>query len=441
MYKNISIIVTQSTVIDIFLYIDKNGARYMAAYKCLDITENHNVKYYLLIDIDSGNTIKLNRLEMIQLFRCGNTVCNLQLSKDNRIIKKKHQISECKQISERMTLTGSILKDIVDNIARGMETSCKLSFMPYKNVDNAISKFNKSRIIGLDTQLLRVKNSCVAIRIETNIVLIANGDILLPDDAQQLFLFSRFKEIDLQGLNSSNTYSMKQMFSFSRSRIINLDKLDTRSLLTTEQMFEDYVPNILDLRGFYTGSVVNMRKMFCHSSIEKIYFGDFDTGNVETMESMFQDCNKLTELDISKFNTTNVKVMESMFRGCRLFNRMIFGNIDTHNVETMCGMFLGFRCKQDIDFSHLKMMFAGAEMENIDLSSFDTTNCIDFLGMFRKASINNRINIQNFKLQPGAITEEMFKMCSSRSIIVDDIRIKSLIQSELKDYKIYNRRT
>ena len=421
----------------------------MAAYKCLDITEKNNVKYYLLADIDSGNTIKLNRLEMIQLFRCGNSVCNLQLSKDNRILKKKHQMSDCKHVLESITLTSSILKDIVDNIANGMEAFCKLSFMPYKNVDTAINKFNKSRILGLDAQLLRIKSSCVAIRVETNIVLISNGDILLPDDAQQLFLFSRFKEIDLQGLNSSNTYSMKQMFSFSRSRIINLNKLDTRALLTTEQMFEDYGPDILDLRGFYTGSVVNMRRMFCRSSTEKIYFGDFDTGNVETMESMFQDCNRMTELDISKFNTTNVKVMESMFRGCKFFNSLILGNIDTHNVETMCGMFLDFRCKQDIDFSHfntskvknMKLMFAGTVMENIDLSSFDTTNCTDFLGMFWKASINNKINIQNFKLKPGAIIEEMFEMCSSRNIIVNDTRIKALIQSELKDYKIYNRRT
>ena len=65
----------------------------------------------------------------------------------------------------------------------------------------------------------------------------------------------------------------------------------------------------IDLSNFDTSKVTDMMTMFsADKKIETIVFGkNFDTSNVNNMTSMFNQCENLTELDLTNFDTSKVK--------------------------------------------------------------------------------------------------------------------------------------
>ncbi len=58
------------------------------------------------------------------------------------------------------------------------------------------------------------------------------------------------------------------------------------------------------------------------------------------MRYMFDDCESLTQLDVSNFDTSNVTDMTCMFAGCESLTQLDISNFDTSNVTNMISMFL-----------------------------------------------------------------------------------------------------
>ena len=57
------------------------------------------------------------------------------------------------------------------------------------------------------------------------------------------------------------------------------------------------------------------------------------------MSGMFQECQKLTDLNISNFITTNVTNMNSLFSRCLVLVTLDIQSFDTSKVQNMYGLF------------------------------------------------------------------------------------------------------
>ena len=94
-------------------------------------------------------------------------------------------------------------------------------------------------------------------------------------------------------------------------------------------------------------------------------FENLDTSNVADMSYMFNNCNTISNIDLSSFNTSNVTDMNNMFCNCRNLTSLDLSSFNTNKVTDMNSMF--FDCNNLI---------------TLNLSNFDTSNVIDMEGMF-----------------------------------------------------------
>ena len=99
----------------------------------------------------------------------------------------------------------------------------------------------------------------------------------------------------------------------------------------------------VDVSGLDTADVTDMTYMFGISSKLNSIIGlnKLDTSNVTDMTRMFENCQKLTQIDLSNFNTSNLQHMEGMFNGCSLLASLDLSSFNTKNVKYMSWLFDG----------------------------------------------------------------------------------------------------
>lgn len=133
-----------------------------------------------------------------------------------------------------------------------------------------------------------------------------------PNDAESCIgVFERMQAsaIDLKGLDTSKTTSMRQMFEVSRNlKTLDLSTFDTSNVTHMEGLVQ-LCSGLTDvnLRNLNTSKVTYMHRMFAEcKNLTTIDVSSFDTSNVQTIFQMFYDCEKLTTLNLSNFDTSNV---------------------------------------------------------------------------------------------------------------------------------------
>ncbi len=205
------------------------------------------------------------------------------------------------------------------------------------------------------------------------------------------------EELDLTGLDTSNTTNMSYMFN----NLYNLKSLDV-SMLDTSNV--EYMNNMfyslgnlesLDVSNFDTSKVKSMAGMF--SSLYKLTdlnISGLDTSNVEDMNDMFAYLNNVQSLDVSSFNTSKVTNMSRMFYGVEKVKTLNVSGFDTSNVTNMSFMF-----SNDLGESAL---------ESIDLSGFNTSKVENFYGFLSGASNLSVVDVSNFDTSKTTDMGSMF---------------------------------
>ena len=147
--------------------------------------------------------------------------------------------------------------------------------------------------------------------------------------------FSKLRSVDLSGLVAENVTSAAKMFNGCTYLGVTGDGVEGKfifegSILTKENKITDMSEMFqncnqvteLDLTGFYTSNVTKMNKMFnkCNM-LEYVNVSTFDTAKVTTMEVMFGNADgtnnrKLKTLDISSFHTDSLTNVVDMFLRC-----------------------------------------------------------------------------------------------------------------------------
>lgn len=177
--------------------------------------------------------------------------------------------------------------------------------------------------------------------------------------------------------------------------------------------------------------------------VTQIDLSDFDTSETTTMKSMFYACNSLQEINLNGINTSKVINMSAMFSSCHNLVTLDLSNFDTSNVTNMESMF-GNVGMQNVDISNLdtsnvknmRGMFANSQwLISLNLSNFNTSNVTDMSWMFNNCFDLETLDISNFDFSNVTDSEKMFNAIPSDCLItVKDQTAKNFILSVRSDF-------
>ena len=279
-----------------------------------------------------------------------------------------------------------------------------------------------------------------------------DGKVIAPSNCDKMFINSNnLINIDLSGLDTSNTTSMVSMFaSCTNLKDVNPNKMDVRNVKSFASMFKGCSGlSELNLSDWNTQSLTNMNYIFTNcTNLQNIYgIGDlniskcnelqyvfwrcsnlktidvkkWDVSRVKNIYSLFTECYALKEVDISGWNTKSLQRFENSFSNCTSLE-LIAGieNIDLSQCQTLSWLFARCSSLKKLDMSNWNVSqlqyttntFANTRFETLDFSSWNC-NLISTANMFAGNSTLKTIYVSNnFKIN-AYNSMNMFYSCTS----------------------------
>ena len=243
------------------------------------------------------------------------------------------------------------------------------------------------------------------------------------------FYYSRYRSINLSGLDTSKVTNMGLMFYCCTDlKELNVSNLDTSKVTTMGAMFYSCSElTELNVSNFDTSKVTSIYGMFWScSGLTELDVSNFDTSNVTNMSNMFNSCSGLKKLDLSKFDTSEVKTMREMFRGCSGLQELNVSNFDTSKLTDMAAMFSGCSGLTELDVSnfdtskvtYMLAMFSGCSgLTELDVSNFDTSKVTGMNDMFNGCSGLTELDVSNFDTSKVTSMGAMFYKCNKLQLI------------------------
>lgn len=252
------------------------------------------------------------------------------------------------------------------------------------------------------------------------------GRLIAKQDSSHLFEYTYIDKIDANNLDVSNVTDGSYMFySCANSTEINVSQWNTSKIKYFDKMFSNCQSlAFLDVNNWDMISGCSLNGMFSYSGITDIDLSKWDTSNISNLSNLFFNCRKLKQIDLHTWNTKSVSTCYWLFRGC---SSLEFINIDgwnTCNVYDMDRMFgecpklitikgLNKLNTRNVQFTRL-MFISDQSLTTLDLSSFDTQNCIDTSQMFRGCYNLKSIYVSDtFVMTKVSNSTQMFLDCIS----------------------------
>ena len=242
----------------------------------------------------------------------------------------------------------------------------------------------------------------------------------------------------------ANYNSSYLFYNFSKlTEIENVNLLDTSNVINMRAMFYECnrLTN-LDVSKFDTSKVTNMDSMFFRCiNLTSLDVSKFDTSQVTSMNSMFTVCSSLTSLDVSNFDTSQVTDMDYMFTSCSSLTSLDVGNFDTLQVKNMREMFLGCSSLTSLDVSNFDtskvtdmeyMFYECNNLTSLDLSNFDTSQVTNMGNMFGYCERLTSLDFRKATFDKVTSYNYMFSYTlPTINIITKDATTKSWLEDKL----------
>ena len=216
---------------------------------------------------------------------------------------------------------------------------------------------------------------------------------------------------------------------FENATSINLKNLDTSRDTNMNKMFS-YCKGLtkLDVSGLDTSQVTDMDAMFAACiNLTNIPVSNFNTSKVKDMHSMFDSCFKLQSLDLSMFDTSNVTDFGYMFSGDKVMSTLhLTDNFVTEKAKDISGIFNDCEKLSNLDLSKwnvsnvtsMEKAFANNYLiKSLNLSNWDTSNCKNSQMMFyNNTALTSIGNTSNWNVSKITTTHSMFEGCTDRNL-------------------------
>lgn len=252
------------------------------------------------------------------------------------------------------------------------------------------------------------------------------GRLIAKQDSSHLFEYTYIDKIDANNLDVSNVTDGSYMFyGCANSTEINVSQWNTSKIKYFDKMFSNCQSlAFLDVNNWDMISGYSLNNMFAYSGITDIDLSKWNTSNITNLSNLFFECTRLKQIDLHTWNTESVSTCYWLFRGC---SSLEFINIDgwnTCNVYDMDRMFgecpkliaiKGLNKLNTTNVQFTRLMFIGdRSLTTLDLSSFDTQNCIDTSQMFRGCYNLKSIYVSDtFVMTKVSNSTQMFLDCTS----------------------------
>ena len=214
-------------------------------------------------------------------------------------------------------------------------------------------------------------------------------------------------------------------WEFENATSINLKNLDTSRTTSMYGMFWKCKGlTKLDVSGLDTSQVTDMDSMFAVcSNLTNISVSNFDTSKVTNMHSMFDSCHKLQSLDLSLFDTSHVTDFGYMFSGDKVMSTLhLTDNFVTEKAKDISGIFNDCEKLSNINVSNWNVSNVTSTekafannflLKSLDLSNWDMSNCENSQMMFYSDTALTSIgNTSNWNVSKITTTHSMFEGCS-----------------------------
>lgn len=166
---------------------------------------------------------------------------------------------------------------------------------------------------------------------------------------------------------------------------------------------------MINFINFNTSNVINMTEMFLNCySLSILNVSKFNTSNVLNIGCMFMFCSELENLDVSNFNVEKVKEFSSCFAATGLKELDLSSWNITNECRNLSNFFYSSNKIEKITFptnmnTSNTLYFLGmfkycTALKELDLSSFDTSNCNDIGSMFSYCINLESVNLKSFDL-------------------------------------------
>ena len=212
---------------------------------------------------------------------------------------------------------------------------------------------------------------------------------------------------------------------FENATSINLKNLDTSRDTNMNKMFS-YCKGLtkLDVSGLDTSQVTDMDAMFAVCiNLTNIPVSNFNTSKAKDMHSMFDSCFKLQSLDLSMFDTSNVTDFGYMFSGDKVMSTLhLTDNFVTEKAKDISGIFNDCEKLSNINVSNWNVSNVTSTekafannflLKSLDLSNWDMSNCENSQMMFYSDTALTSIgNTSNWNVSKITTTHSMFEGCS-----------------------------
>lgn len=212
---------------------------------------------------------------------------------------------------------------------------------------------------------------------------------------------------------------------FENATSINLKNLDTSRDTNMNKMFS-YCKGLtkLDVSGLDTSQVTDMDAMFAVCiNLTNIPVSNFNTSKVKDMHSMFDSCFKLQSLDLSMFDTSNVTDFGYMFSGDKVMSTLhLTDNFVTEKAKDISSIFNDCEKLSNINVSNWNVSNVTSTekafannflLKSLDLSNWDMSNCENSQMMFYSDTALTSIgNTSNWNVSKITTTHSMFEGCS-----------------------------
>lgn len=212
---------------------------------------------------------------------------------------------------------------------------------------------------------------------------------------------------------------------FENATSINLKNLDTSRDTNMNKMFS-YCKGLtkLDVSGLDTSQVTDMDAMFAVCiNLTNIPVSNFNTSKVKDMHNMFDSCFKLQSLDLSMFDTSNVTDFGYMFSGDKVMSTLhLTDNFVTEKAKDISGIFNDCEKLSNINVSNWNVSNVTSTekafannflLKSLDLSNWDMSNCENSQMMFYSDTALTSIgNTSNWNVSKITTTHSMFEGCS-----------------------------
>ena len=255
------------------------------------------------------------------------------------------------------------------------------------------------------------------------------------------------KEINgLKNFETSNVLSLYGMFCDCYNlESLDVGNFDTRKVSSFESVFSGCksLKEIKGLNNLNTGSAYNFMEMFygC-SNLTFLDISNFDTRRAKIFTGMFANCVNLKEIKgLNAFNTSNVIKFNSMFYSCTNLKFLDLSNFDTRKAEEMAGMFGGCNNLENIrglnnfitdNVISMNDMFNDCKkLQDLDLSSFNTSKVKYFYNMFKNCLSLKKLNLKNFEILSTNVLD-IFKNINTNNcqLIANNEEVKNLFYDD-----------